>query len=63
MITNKEKIFQSTSGMRTVNLIGIYFLNVLTSKKFLLEIENINGTNSGSDYTIDHKGEFDLIFF
>ena len=63
MITNKEKIFQSTSGMRTVILIGICFLNVLTSKKFLLEIEKINGTKSGSDYTIDHKGEFELIFF
>ena len=39
------------------------FLNVLTSKKFLLEIEKINGTKSGRDYTIDHKGEFDLIIF
>ena len=47
--------------MRTLELIGISLTNVLLSRKFLLEVENVNRIKSGTDYTIDHKGGLDLI--
>ena len=43
--------------MKTLNLIGISLLNVLTSKKLLLEVENVNDTYPGSDYIIEPEGD------
>ena len=47
--------------MRTLELIAIFLINVLSSRKFLLEVENVNRTKSGTDYTIDPGGELNLL--
>ena len=53
MFTNdktKEFHFQLTSVMRAVNILPILFIKVVTSKRFLIEVENKNVTESSSDY-------------
>ena len=47
--------------MRALNLIGISLINVLASKKLLVNVENMNETSSGSDYSMAPRGKLDLI--
>ena len=48
---------QLTSIMRALDILLILFIKVVTSKKFLLELQNKNGTESGSDYSDWTAGE------
>ena len=43
--------------MKALKFIGIFLLTVLTSKKLLIEVENVNNTKPGSDYSIEPKGD------
>ena len=36
--------------MRALNILLILFVKVVTSRKFLIEVENKNGSESSSDY-------------
>ena len=47
--------------MRALNIIGIFLINLLASKKLLIEIEtgNKNETGFGSDYSMIRKGKFE----
>ena len=49
-MTRQEFHFQLTSDMRALNILLILFVKVVTSKKFLIEVENKNGSQSSSDY-------------